>query len=320
MKIPGISKKYPTVLAPLAGWSDAPFRRLCREFGADMVYTEMVSADGAIRAQKKTLALAEFAPSERPVVIQVFGAEPETMAGAVEIISRMQPDYIDINFGCPARKIVKRGAGSALLRDLPLLQRVAEAAVKATDIPVSAKVRSGWDTKSINVLEASLRLQDTGVKMLAVHPRTQTQLFKGSSDWSLIKSVKEAVTIPVIGNGDVKTVYDAKTMFEETGCDAVMIGRAACGNPWIFQHLEIFLETGRVPEPPGFSERIDVCLRHLEHTESAYGEQGVHMMKKQIALYLKGFANASSIRKKIFQLDTFKDVKNLLSEYQSFAQ
>ncbi|MBN1465383.1 tRNA dihydrouridine synthase DusB [candidate division KSB1 bacterium] len=309
-------KRYPLVLAPLAGWSDAPFRRLCREYGADMVYTEMVSADGAIREQKKTLALAEFDASERPIVIQVFGAEPETIAGAVEIIARKRPDAIDINFGCPSRKITKRGGGSALLRDINLLQKIALAAVRATDIPISAKLRSGWDTDSINLVETSMRLQDAGVQMLAVHPRTQTQQFKGLSDWSLIKRVKATVNIPVIGNGDVRTAHDARRMFLETGCDAVMIGRSACGNPWIFRHVSTFLATGEEPSPPSFAERVEVCLRHLALNVAAYGDRrGVQMMKKQIALYLRGFPCAGAIRQKIFAMDRHADVADVLSEY-----
>lgn len=311
--IHGVDTKFPVVLAPLAGWSDAPFRRLVKEFGADMVYTEMVSADGAIREQKKTLALAEFNDAERPIVIQVFGAEPETVAGAVEIIARMKPDYIDINFGCPARKIIKRGAGSALMRDLPLLQQIAESAVRATNIPISAKLRSGWDMDSVNVVEAAQRLQDVGVQLLAIHPRTQTQQFKGRSDWSLIKAVKEKVSIPVIGNGDVKSPTDAKDMFNETGCDAVMLGRAVCGNPWLFYQVKKYLNDGVVPPEPTFDDRLEVCVRHLELSADVFGpKRAVHMMKKQVALYVKGFPNASELRQRLFQVSEYNDMVEVL--------
>ena len=303
----------PTVLAPLAGWSDAPFRKLAREFGAGLVYTEMVSADGAIREQKKTLELAEFDESERPIVIQVFGAEPETMAGAVEIISRMQPDFIDINFGCPAKKVVKRGAGSALMRDLPLLQNIAKAAVNAGTIPIAAKLRSGWDSSSIHVVEAARRLQDVGVQMLAVHPRTQTQQFKGMSDWGLIAETKKAVSIPVIGNGDIKNAYGAKKMLDQTGCDAIMVGRAACGRPWVFSQINDFLSAGIEPVEPTLQERIKVCLRHLEYTVDVFGEtKGMFIMRQQVSLYIKGFENASELRKMIFTMNDYEQVKEIL--------
>jgi tRNA-dihydrouridine synthase B len=319
--IHGVHEKYPIVLAPLAGWSDAPFRQLVKEFGADMVYTEMVSADGSIREQKKTLALAEFVETERPIAIQVFGAEPDTMAGAVEIIAQMRPDYIDINFGCPARKIIKRGAGSALMRDLPLLQKIAQAAVNVTDVPISAKLRSGWDVDSINVVEASQRLQDVGVQLLAVHPRTQTQQFKGHSDWSLIEAVKNSVTLPVIGNGDVKSAHDAKKMFDDTGCDAVMLGRAVCGNPWLFYQIKKYLEDGEEPDAPTFADRFDVCIRHLELSADVFGQKrAVHMMKKQVALYLKGFPNASELRQRLFRLADYDEMVYVLQNTKIEAE
>jgi nifR3 family TIM-barrel protein len=312
--IPGVMTNFPVILAPLAGWSDGPFRLLAKEFGADMVYTEMVSADGAVREQEKTLALAQFTDAERPLVIQVFGAEPDVMAGAVEIISSMKPDYIDINFGCPARKVVKRGAGAALLRDLDLLQRVAQAAVNASDIPIAAKLRSGWDTESINVVEASQRLQDIGVQLLAIHPRTQTQQFKGHSDWSLITKVKKSVSIPVIGNGDVKSPFDAQKMKNDTGCDAVMLGRAVCGNPWLFRQVKDYLELGLEPTPPTLQERLDVCIRHLRLSAEAFGpERTMHMMKKQVALYLKGFPDASELRQQVFSASSFDVMINVLA-------
>ena len=316
MKLATLNIDNPTVLAPLAGWSDAPFRRLAKDFGAGMVYTEMVSADGAIRAQKKTLALAEFEASERPIVIQVFGAEPDTMAGAVEIIAQMQPDFIDINFGCPAKKIVKRGAGSALMRDLPLLQEIAGAAVKATSIPIAAKLRSGWDMENINVVEASQRLEEVGVQLLAIHPRTQTQQFRGLSDWTLISAVKKAVSILVIGNGDIKDAYDAKKMLDETGCDAIMVGRAACARPWIFSQIRDYLLLREEPVEPALPERLKVCLRHMDYMVNVFGEKrAVYMMRKQVSLYLKGFPNASDLRKMIFGLDQYEDVKQVLLQF-----
>ena len=315
MKLAGVNINSPTVLAPLAGWSDAPFRRLAKDFGVGMVYTEMVSADGAIREQKKTLELAEFDESERPIVIQVFGAEPETVAGAVEIIAGMKPDLIDINFGCPAKKIVKRGAGAALMRDLPLLQAIAKAAVNATEIPIAAKLRSGWDSASVNVVQAAQRLEDVGVQMLAVHPRTQTQQFKGLSDWNLIGAVKETVSIPVIGNGDINQASDAKKMLDQTGCDAIMVGRAAFGRPWIFSQIRDFLFLDKEPIEPTMADHLKVCLRHLDYMVDVFGEKrALRKMRKQVGLYLKGFPNASEMRKVIFGLDQYEDVKQILQQ------
>ncbi len=316
VNLAGVDIEQPTVLAPLAGWSDAPFRRLCREFGAGLVYTEMVSADGAIREQQKTLELAQFEDSERPIAIQIFGAEPQDIAGATKVISDMQPDFIDLNFGCPAKKVLKRGSGAALLRNLPLLQHIAKAAVDATDIPIAAKLRSGWDAHSINVVEAAQRLQDVGVKLLAIHPRTQSMQFRGKSDWSLIAAVKQAVDIPVIGNGDIQTPQDAKRMIDETGCDAIMLGRAACGNPWLFQQVNDYLSTGIERPLPTMKERLHVCIRHLDLTADVFGpRRGVLMMRKQVGLYLKGMPNATDLRRKIFTINRMSVVKDTLFEY-----
>lgn len=317
VNLAGVHIEHPTVLAPLAGWSDAPFRRLCREFGAGLLYTEMVSADGALREQQKTLELAEFADSERPIAIQVFGAEPEPVAAAVRVISRKRPEFIDINFGCPAKKVVKRGAGAALMRDLPRLQEVALAAVQSTDIPIAAKLRSGWNAQSVNVVEAAQRLQDVGVRLLAVHPRTQTMQFRGISDWSLIAAVKQAVQVPVIGNGDIRTPEDARRMIDQTGCDAVMLGRAVFGNPWLFQQVNDYLEFGITSPPPDLQERLEVCLRHLDLTIDIFGaKRGVLMMRKQIGLYLKGMPHATEMRRTIFTMNSPQAVKESLLNYR----
>jgi len=315
----GVDIKHPTALAPLAGWSDLPFRRLCRQFGADILYTEMVSADGIIRKQKKTLELARFDAEERPIGVQIFGADPETVGKAVEIIAEIKPDFIDLNFGCPAKKVTRRGAGCALMRNLPRLREVAAASVDATDVPVTAKLRSGWDMHSIDVVEAAEMLEAAGVAAVAVHPRTQSMQFKGQSDWSLITAVKKAVDIPVIGNGDIETPYDAEQMLRETGCDAIMVGRAAFGNPWIFKHIQDYLKNNQEPRVPSYSERLHVCLRHLELSKETFGEQrSVYMMRKQLSLYFKGFPNASEIRKKVFSLETFDEIKKVIFDQLDF--
>jgi len=276
----------------------------------------MISADGTVRLQKKTLDLARFDDHQRPISLQMFGADAAIMSTAVEIISRYAPDFIDLNFGCPARKIVKRGAGAALLKDLSLLQKIAAAAVKATHIPITAKLRSGWDGESINVVQAAQRLQDVGVKALCVHPRTQTMQFRGAADWQLISEVKKAVSIPVVGNGDVRKPEDAKKMFAQSNCDAVMIGRAACGNPWIFEQINTFLQTGERLPAPTASHRIEMCLLHLHQSIETYGEKrALSLMKKQIFLYLRGLTNAAEIRKQILAANCTMDISTILESY-----
>lgn len=277
----------------------------------------MVSADGTIRHQAKTLSLAEFIESERPVSIQLFGGDPVIMAEAVRIISEKRPDFIDLNFGCPAKKIVKRGAGSALLRDLPRLQAIARAAVNATAIPVTAKVRSGWDHHSIVAVEAAERLQDSGIAAITLHPRTQTMGFKGTADIALIKKVKNTVHVPVIGNGDIMTAQDAELMFKKTGCDMVMIGRAALGNPWIFPQIQAYIKNAISPLQPSFSERIDVCLEHLGLAVQWYGtNRAVFKMRKQISMYIKGLPNNSEIRRAIFSKTNVQDIQQVLHAYK----
>lgn len=305
-------EKY-SALAPLAGWSDSPFRQLCREFGADLVFSEMISADGTVRNQAKTITLAEFSESERPIGLQIFGAEPETVAEAVRILSRLKPDFIDLNFGCPAKKVVRRGAGSALLKDLPLMQKIAAAAVRATDLPVTAKLRSGWDAASINAVEAAKRLADVGIAALTVHPRTQTMQFSGKADWQIIRQVVEAVSIPVIGNGDVKSAADARRMLDETGCRGVMVGRAACGNPWIFLQIRRYLDRGIPPSDPSPAERAQTALDHLQRTIEKMGErQAVAFMRKQLIHYFKGLPHASLIRQQLVTATGFQDVEAAL--------
>ncbi|MDZ7723728.1 MAG: tRNA dihydrouridine synthase DusB [candidate division KSB1 bacterium] len=321
MNICGIDIKNPTALAPLAGWSDPPFRRLCRTFGAGLLCTEMISADGTIRHQAKTLALAEFFQSEGPVSVQLFGAEPDIIADAVQIIAEKQPDFIDLNFGCPAKKIIKRGAGSALLRDLPRLTAIARAAVSATSIPVTAKIRSGWDHQSIIAVEAARRLQDTGIAAIALHPRTQTMGFTGHSDWNLIAKVKQAVQIPVFGNGDIHTGQDARDMFDQTGCDMVMIGRAAMGNPWIFPQIHTALNAHTIPEHPSFAERLDICLQHLDYAVDWYGaDRAILKMRKQLSQYLKGLPDSSKTRRQLFNTTELDDVKRILIEMKKQLQ
>lgn len=314
MVIGDTTLEAPFVLAPLAGYTDSAMRRLARRLGAAMVWTEMVSAEGAVRGSGKTFELLAFDPSERPIAFQLFGARPESMAGAVRSVARLAPDVIDLNAGCPAKKVVRGGSGAALMRDLTLLEEIAAAAVEATDIPVTAKIRSGWDEHSVNAPEAARVLAGVGVRAISIHPRSRRQGFKGSADWSVIRDVKRAVGIPVIGSGDVKSPEDAVAMLEETSCDAVMIGRAAVGNPWIFSRTRELAERGRPSAPPPLTDRITLAIEHLDLMVELKGERrGVREMRKHIVAYLRGFPGASGLRAELVRMEGHERVRDRLS-------
>lgn len=308
MILAGIEIKEPVVLAPLAGWTDTVYRQLCKEFGVGLIFTEMASADALVRNQTRTLDICRFTEVERPIGVQLFGAEADTLARAAEIVAELRPDCIDINFGCPAKKVVKRGGGSALMRDLSLIEEIGRAVVAATPIPVTAKLRSGWSDTV--VVEACLQLEQAGVAAVTIHPRTQKMGFKGRADWRLIAEVKRALKIPVIGNGDIAAPADARRMFEETGCDLVMIGRAAQGNPWIFSRTIAQLRTGVDVPPPTNAERLALCIRHLDLQARHYGEHvAVYTMRKHIASYLKGVPNVAEFRDQLFRKNDIGEVR-----------
>jgi len=256
-KIGDIEINSHAILAPMAGVTGHPFRMLCREQGAGVVYTEFVSANGIIRENEKTLDMMKFKEAERPIGVQIFGETPEVLAQSARYIEEtVKPDIIDLNFGCPVPKVTKRGAGSAILKDLPLMDEVAKAVVEAVSIPVTAKIRSGWNSGCIVAPVAAAALEEAGIAALTLHPRTTKQLYTGEADWSLISETRKAIKIPFIGNGDIKNAFDAKRMMEETGCDAVMIGRRALGNPWIFKEINQYLDNGTVPEPIRLIDRV----------------------------------------------------------------
>ena len=313
MVIGDVSLDSPFVLAPLAGYTDSPMRRLARRLGASMVWTEMVSAEGVVRESDKTFELLAFDPIERPIALQIFGARPESMAHAARRVARLGPDVIDLNAGCPAKKVVRSGSGAALMTDLGLLSEVASAVVEAVDLPVTAKIRSGWDVDSINAAEAARTLEDAGVRAISVHPRTRSQGFKGSADWSIIRDVKRAVGIPVIGSGDIRTPEDALAMLEGTSCDGIMIGRAAVGDPWIFSRARALAETGHTPPAPSPPDRLRLAVEHLDLMVAAKGERcGVLEMRKHIVAYLKGFPGASSLRAELVRMEGHERVRERL--------
>ena len=305
---------YPVFLAPMAGYTDSAFRILCSQKGAALVYTEFVSADGIIRKSKKTLDYLNFNEIERPIVMQIFGSDAQIMSEAAIIIeNRFNPDLIDINFGCPVRKVIRKGAGSALLKNINSISSIAKQVVKKVNIPVTAKIRSGWDTKSRNAIEASNVLEDCGIAAVTVHARPATHGYNKPADWNIISEVKSAVKIPVIGNGDIYSPEDAKKMLDETRCDAVMIGRGALGNPWIFEKTRDFLATGNYRTIIPRAEQIEMCFNHFMMSAEHNGEEIANrVMKKHLGFYFKGWNRASEIRKQIFNSKTFSNTVSVL--------
>lgn len=304
------------VLAPLSGVADSPFRLIAKSFGAALVYTEMVSAEGIIRDTSNTLRLLQFKEEERPLGIQIFGKEPAKMAKAASLLLRFNPDLIDINFGCPVKKVIKKNGGAAVLKDLKLLENIVRSVVQAVDIPVTVKIRSGWDEKNIVAVEAAGLAESAGASAVALHPRTQKAGFSGKADWELIAQVKSKIKIFVIGSGDIFTPGDVKNMLEKTGCDLVMVGRGSLGNPWIFSRSNHLLETGELLPEPTFEKRIEVCLRHADLlVKEKGGLFGIRQMRKHIVWYTKGMPQAAEFRKRIFTLGSFSEIKESLLNF-----
>ena len=301
------------LLAPMEGYSDQPFRRICRRLGADLVYTEFTSSEGLVRMAGRTASKIALAEDERPVGIQIYGRDPGRMALAARQAERNAPDLLDINFGCPARKVCGGGAGSQLMREPDLLLENAAAVVQAVALPVTVKMRLGWDGDSRNAVELALRLQDLGVKALTIHGRTRCQKFEGQADWDGIAEVKRAVEIPVIGNGDVRAPEDALRMFRHTDVDAVMIGRAAIHYPWIFRETRAFLSTGQAPPPPGLEERVALLREHLELSLAHKGERrAVLEMRKMYAAYLRDYPGIRALRVELMALEDPAAVRDRL--------
>jgi len=316
MIIHGVQISGKSVLAPMAGITDNAFRLTAKSMGASLVFTEVVSGDGLVHNSLKSHRFIEFQPEERPIGIQLFGSDPDVLARAAQIVDKVRPDFIDLNFGCPAKKVVKSGAGAALLNNLLRMRTIVRAVVNATSVPVSAKIRIGWDEKNLVAVKASQILEEEGVCWITVHGRTKKMGFKGRANWNIIREVKESVSIPVIGNGDVQSPQDAKRMMNETGCDLVMIGRGALGRPWIFERTNRYLETGEMVEEPAYNKRIEICLCHYDLALGMLGiERGVKEMRKHIGWYLKGMPGSVRIRTNIFTMTNPGEVKIELRSY-----
>ena len=320
VNIGGVRIEAPFLLAPLAGVSDSPFRRLAREQGAAAVYTETVSADGLVRGNQATFDYCAFESCERPIGIQLFGSDPGLMAEAARVLSgrpaAQRPDLIDINMGCPVRKVVNRCAGAALLQDVPLIRRIVRAMADASAVPVTAKIRLGWDGSSRNVVEVAKALEDAGAAAVAIHARTRAEKFEGEAHWDMIGEAKRAVAIPVIGNGDVRGADDAMRMLETTGCDAVMLGRAAFGDPWVFRRARARWERGETLPPPTASERLEAGLRHLAMmVESVGAACAAREMRKHVAWYIKGLPNSARVRDQVNRTHTVDEMAELLRTY-----
>ena len=279
--------------------SDPPFRYVCKEYGADMMYTEFISSDGLIRHGAKSVRKLEIFDYERPIGIQLYGHLVEPMVEATGMAEKARPELIDINFGCPVRKIARRGAGAGMLRDVPMMVKMTEAIVKQTDLPVTVKTRLGWDDQNKNILEVALRLQDVGIRALTIHGRTGTQLYKGQADWSLIGEVKNHpdIKIPIIGNGDITGPEIAAERFEKYGVDAIMIGRATIGKPWIFREIKHYLKTGKKLAPPRLPEKVTLARKHFHRSLEWKGEpRGILEMRRHFSNYFKGLPEFKDIR------------------------
>ena len=323
MFIGKVEIKTPIILAPMAGVTDYPFRVLCREMGAGAVYSEFVSSEGIIRENQKTLSMIKFQEIERPIGIQIFGSNPNVMEKAAKyVMNNFNPDILDINYGCPVPKITNKGGGSAALKDLCLMDEITQAVVEAVpNTPVTVKMRVGWDDNSIIVPEAGERLQNLGVKAITLHPRTTKQRYTAYAKWFYIKKLKEACSIPVIGNGDIRTTDDMMKMFDETGCDAVMVGRAAIGNPWFFKEASLRIK-GNIPyTPPSLIDLVNICEIHLNLLIQNRGEiVGSNLMRKHFSGYIKGFPGASKYRKSLVTASTINIMKNELVKFKIYAQ
>lgn len=318
-KIDNIEIKNGIFLAPMEGITDLPFRIICRRFGADIVYTEFVASEALIRDIEKSKIKIRVIDQERPVAVQIFGSDPYVMSEAAKIVEQAGADIIDLNYGCWVKKVVSHNAGAALLKNIPLMNAITQAVVKAVKIPVTVKTRLGWDKNSIIINEVARMQEESGAKAIAVHCRTREMGMGGKADWSFIPEIKKNISIPLILNGDITSPETARTALEINGADAIMIGRAVLGNPFIFRDAKKYIETGQLPEKPNINERFDVLLEHLKMNIEDKGlPRGLVEFRKHFSGYLKGLHNASHYRQMLVQMNNMQEVFELLEQYRDY--
>ncbi len=308
---------FPLLLAPMEDVSDPPFRAVCKKNGADLMFTEFISSEGLIRDAIKSRQKLDIFEEERPVGIQIFGGDEEAMSISAEIVNTVHPDLLDINFGCPVKKVVCKGAGAAVLKDIDLMVRLTKAVIKSSKVPVTVKTRLGWDFDSINILEVAERLQDIGVQALSIHARTRSQLYKGDADWSWIAKVKEnqRISIPVFGNGDIDTPEKALEYKNRYGVDGIMIGRAAIGYPWFFREVKHYFAAGEKLDPPSLEERMEVIMHHLHASIAWKGPKlGMLEMRRHYGNYLKGIPNIKPVRNKLVTANSIEEIEEALEQ------
>ena len=310
---------FPLLLAPMEDVSDPPFRAVCKDNGADLMYTEFISSEGLIRDAIKSRQKLDVFDYEKPIGIQIFGGDEDAMAMSAKIVDATNPDLLDINFGCPVKKVVCKGAGAAVLKDIDLMVRLTKACIRSTTLPVTVKTRLGWDNDTKNIEEVAERLQDIGVQALSIHGRTRMQLYKGEADWTLIGKIKNnpRIHIPIFGNGDIDTPEKALEYKNRYGVDGIMIGRAAIGYPWIFREIKHYLATGEHLTPPTIAERLQACRKHLHGSVSWKGQKvGILEMRRHYASYLKGLSHVKEYRTKLVSTDVLHEIEDILCEVE----
>ena len=313
--------KFPLLLAPMEDVSDPPFRRLCKMHGADLMYSEFISSEGLIRDAMKSRKKLDIFDYERPVGIQIFGGDEEAMALSAKIVETVNPDLVDINFGCPVKKVVCKGAGAGVLKDIDLMVRLTKAVVNSTHLPVTVKTRLGWDTETINIMEVAERLQEAGIKALTIHARTRSQMYKGEADWDFISKVKNNpnIEIPIFGNGDVDSPEKALEYRQKYDCDGIMIGRGAIGYPWIFNEIKHFFETGEKLQAPTITQRLEAVRQHAEWSTEWKGERlGLIEMRQHYSNYFRGIPHFKEWRMKFLEVFTLEEMDQVIAEADSF--